>query len=64
MRLVVEIPRDLEGELDMLEREKWYYEFEQEMPEWSFIKGERRRKQAKIVILANKIRTLKRLIED
>lgn len=64
VRIAKEGVDDLQKELDVLQKEKWWMEFEQELPDWAFLKDEKRKKQAKLVRIANRIRTLRRKIYE
>lgn len=66
MRLTVRLEKEgteeYKKELDMLRKELEWLVFEQEMPDWSFLVGERRKKLGMIARMKNRIRTLDKII--
>lgn len=66
MRLTVRFEKEgteeYKKELDLLRKELEWLVFEQEMPDWAFLKGERRKKLGMIARMKNRIRTLDKIV--
>lgn len=62
VRFEKEGTEEYKKELDLLRKELGRLVFEQEMPDWAFLKGERRKKLGVIARMKNRIRTLDKIV--